>query len=217
MSLIRHDVEELTSRERAGRLALGFALIFLLLVLTATMAPLASASTGGPFTDAPIIDFTISWVLILQLVVNSLLPIVVGLVTNSSWAGAWKGALLALLSFVSSLAAEALNSAVTQTPWDLGQALLLGFAGFAVAVATYYGILKDAPITKAAQAVGERDAVAVTPSGDVQHRTLFAESGYGTDESTALVEHGDVELGYSDADERNYSGIDPDERNYPRA
>lgn len=213
MSLIRHDVEELTSRERAGRLILGFALIFLLLVLTATMAPLASASTGGPFTDAPIIDFTISWVLILQLVVNSLLPIVVGLVTNSSWAGPWKGALLALLSFVSSLAAEALNSAVTQTPWDLGQALLLGFAGFAVAVATYYGILKDAPITKAAQAVGDKRAATAL---DVQHRTLFAESGYGTDESTALVEHGDIEPGYSDADERNYSGIDPDERNHPR-
>lgn len=149
--------EPIATRDHVRYQRFGGALVLLavaaVLIVLTTGAALAPSAT----TDAPIIEFTLSWVLILQLVIGSLLPILVGLVTKASWSGGVKGVLLAALSFATSIASSLLNSAETGTPYDIGQGILLGFATFVTAVAVHYGILKGTGISAAVQASGVHD------------------------------------------------------------
>ncbi|PPF39990.1 hypothetical protein [Pseudoclavibacter sp. AY1H1] len=135
----------------------GGALVLLVVAAVLVVLTTGAALAPAAATDAPIIEFTLSWVLILQLVIGSLLPILVGLVTKASWSGGVKGVLLAALSFATSIASSLLNSAETGTPYDIGQGILLGFATFVTAVAVHYGILKGSGISAAAQASGVHD------------------------------------------------------------
>lgn len=78
---------------------------------------------------------------IVTVLVGTILPIIVGLVTKASWSGTLKAILLALFSALSGLGSSFLNIPAGQT-WNWQQAVLLAFTTWVIAVATYFGLWK---------------------------------------------------------------------------
>jgi hypothetical protein len=95
-------------------------------------------------------ETTINTVQVLSMVVGTLLPILVGLITKTVTHASTKALLLAFLSAVSGFVTEFVNSSNFQ--WD--QALLTWLMTFVVAVATHYGFWKPLGATDKAQSVG---------------------------------------------------------------
>lgn len=78
----------------------------------------------------------VSLVQVASLLVGTILPIVVALVTKRSWSPQTKALVLAALSALSGFLTEFINS--TNFVWQ--QALLTSIMTFVVAVATYFGL-----------------------------------------------------------------------------
>lgn len=96
------------------------------------------------------IAFTLDPALVIQLLVSTVLPLLVGLVTKTVTRPGVKAVLLALFALATSLLVE-LGAAVTAgTTYDLGQGLLLALPTFLIAVGLHYGLWK--PVGAAAKA-----------------------------------------------------------------
>lgn len=108
------------------------------------------------------IEFTIDWPLILGLVVSTVLPLLVGLVTKVVTHSGVKAVILAALSAVTGLGTEVLNAVTTGQPYDLGTGILLALGSFLVAVGMHYGIWKPTTVSvKAQEAFTKPDSSAV--------------------------------------------------------
>lgn len=105
------------------------------------------------------IEFNIDWIIVLQFVVASLLPLLVAIVTTKVTSPKAKAVLLAVLAFFTGLLTEIVAALVNGTVYDLGSGLFNALAIFIVSVATYFGIWsregKNAPsVTTQLAAVG---------------------------------------------------------------
>ena len=99
------------------------------------------------------ISFTLDPALIVGLLVSTVLPLLVGLVTTKVTHSGVKAVLLAALALVTSLLTElgvAMSNGVT---YDLGRGLLLAIPTFLIAVGMHYGIWKPVGASSAAQSV----------------------------------------------------------------
>jgi hypothetical protein len=97
------------------------------------------------------IQFTLTWIGILTLVVNDVLPIITGLATTRLTSPAKKAIVLALLSAITGFGAELLNALVNHTVYDAGAGLLTAFTAFIIAVALHFGFWKPVGAAAAAQ------------------------------------------------------------------
>lgn len=97
------------------------------------------------------ISFTLDPALVIGLLVSTVLPLLVGLVTTKVTHGGVKAVLLAGLALVTSLLTElgvAVSNGVT---YDIGQGLLLAIPTFLIAVGMHYGFWKPVGASAAAQ------------------------------------------------------------------
>lgn len=99
----------------------------------------------------PAIIFDVNWTLILGLVVSTILPLIVGLVTKVVTAPGTRAIILAALAAVTGLGTELLNALTTGTPYDLGTGLVLAVTSFLVAVGLHFGIWKPTGASESAQ------------------------------------------------------------------
>lgn len=97
------------------------------------------------------ITFNLEPALILQLLISTVLPLLVGLVTKTVTNSGAKALLLALLALVLSLLTELLAAVNAGTAYDLGQGLLLAIPTFLIAVGMHYGLWKPVGASTAAQ------------------------------------------------------------------
>jgi hypothetical protein len=112
------------------------------------------------------IDFEVNWALIIQTLIATVLPLIVGLVTTRVTRGIVKALLLAGLSIISSGLTQLLAAITAEETFDLGTWLVAAVGTFAVAVATHYGLWKPTGTTEKVQAVGAKRALTEPPSAD---------------------------------------------------
>lgn len=103
------------------------------------------------------IEFTIDPVLVVSVLVGTVLPLLVGLVTTRVTHSGVKAVLLAALSLATALGTELGAAWSRGDAYDLGQGLLLALPTFLVAVGLHYGIWKPTGVSAAAQSVGNKD------------------------------------------------------------
>ncbi|WP_127572806.1 hypothetical protein [Georgenia faecalis] len=106
------------------------------------------------------LSFSIDPVAIGQLVAVAVLPVLVGLVTTRVTAAATKAWLLAGLSLVSSLLAEAIRTWQEGGVYDVGAGLVLALPTFIGAVAMHYGLWKPTGVSTKAQDTGPKHLAA---------------------------------------------------------
>ncbi|WP_314097867.1 hypothetical protein [Microbacterium foliorum] len=124
-------------------------------------------------------NFTLDPALVIQLLVSTILPLLVGLVTKTITRPGVKAVLLALLSLVTSLLVE-LGAAVTAaTTYDVGRGLLLALPTFLIAVGLHYGLWKPVGAAEKLQEIGSPDATPDRPT-HVTQTNYFA-----TDQASA--------------------------------
>lgn len=106
------------------------------------------------------IEFNLPPALLIGLLVSTVLPILVGLVTTRVTSPGVKAVTLAGLAALLGLLTELLNSINTGTVYDLGTGLILALTSFLIAVAMHYGLWKPTTVSAKAQ------DVLVTAKGD---------------------------------------------------
>lgn len=97
------------------------------------------------------IEFNVDPQLIITLLVGTVLPLLVGLVTKVTTSGGVKAVLLAALSLASSLLTELGVAIANGVPYDLGAGLLVALPTFLVAVGLHFGLWKPVGAAEAAQ------------------------------------------------------------------
>lgn len=99
------------------------------------------------------ISFTLDPALVIGLLVSTVLPLLVGLVTTRVTSSGVKAILLAALALLTALLTE-LGVAVTNgDTYDIGQGLLLAIPTFLIAVGMHYGLWKPTTASAKAQSV----------------------------------------------------------------
>lgn len=119
------------------------------LVLTIAFSPAARAADGDP-----VVVVDVSWPLIIGLLVSTILPLIVGLVTKYETRSGVRAVLLAALAAVTGLLTELGNAIQTGTTYNLGTGLVLALTAFLVAVGIHFGLLKPTGASDAVIAVG---------------------------------------------------------------
>ena len=109
------------------------------------------AATNGD--QAVAIEFNLPPALIVGLIVSTILPILVGLVTTRVTNSSWKAVILAALAAVTGLLTELLASINAGTAYDLGNGLIFALTSFLVATAMHFGLWKPTTVSKKAQEV----------------------------------------------------------------
>ena len=99
--------------------------------------------------------FTVDPALVIQLLISTVLPLLVGLVTTRVTNSSAKAWLLAGLSLATSLLVELGDAWASGSTYDVGQGLLLALPTFLIAVGMHYGIYKPTGTSDALQRVGE--------------------------------------------------------------
>lgn len=100
------------------------------------------------------IEFNLTWPVVIGLLVSTILPLLVGLVTTRVTNPGTKAVLLAALSAVTGLLSELGNALNTGTVYDLGNGLVFALAAFLVASGIHFGLLKPTGVSEAVQKVG---------------------------------------------------------------
>ncbi|GMA31618.1 hypothetical protein [Litorihabitans aurantiacus] len=100
------------------------------------------------------LTFSIDPALVIALLVSTVLPVLVGLVTTRVTSGGRKATLLAGLALVTSLLTELGSAIAADQPYDVGLGLLLALPVFVVSVAMHYGLWKPVGASTAVQRVG---------------------------------------------------------------
>ena len=99
-------------------------------------------------------QFTLDLTQILTLVVGTVLPILVGLVTQKVTSSSVKALLLAGLSALTGLGSELLVAVQSGASYDFGTGIVSAIGVFIVAVALHYGLWKPTGVSEAVQDVG---------------------------------------------------------------
>lgn len=129
------------------------------------------------------LTFSADPALIVALLVSTILPVLVGLVTTRVTAGGVKAALLAALALVTSLLTELGRAIEAGVSYDVGQGLLLALPVFVVSVALHYGLWKPAGVSAAVQSVGRHaDTTRPTDGLATLDRVALAEIAAALDE-----------------------------------
>ena len=110
------------------------------------------------------IAFTLDPALVIQLLVSTVLPLLVGLVTKTVTSGGVKAVLLAGLALVTSLLTELGQAIANGVTYDLGQGLLLAIPTFLIAVGLHYGLWKPTGVTEKAQTLFDSNTITVHES-----------------------------------------------------
>lgn len=97
------------------------------------------------------IRFTLDVALVIQLLVSTVLPLLVGLVTTRVTSSNVKALLLALFALITSLLTELGESLAAGTTYDFGVGLLLALPTFLIAVGMHFGIWKPVGASARAQ------------------------------------------------------------------
>jgi hypothetical protein len=100
------------------------------------------------------IVFDLNPALVIGLVLFTLLPLLVGLVTKVVTHPGFKAILLALFSAVAGILVELLAAVTEGAPDDLGRGLVLALTAFLIAVGMHYGIWRPTGASAALQHVG---------------------------------------------------------------
>lgn len=100
------------------------------------------------------LTFSLSWPLIIGLLVSTILPLLVGLVTTRVTHSGAKAALLAGLAAATGFLSELGNALTSQSPYDVGTGLVFALTSFLVAVGLHYGIYKPTGASARVQATG---------------------------------------------------------------
>lgn len=99
------------------------------------------------------IVFNLPPALIIGLLVSTVLPILVGLVTTKVTSSGVKAVILAVLASVTGLLTELLAAINAGVAYDLGNGLVLAVTSFLIAVALHFGLWKPTTLTDKAQSV----------------------------------------------------------------
>lgn len=99
------------------------------------------------------IVFALPPALVIGLLVSTVLPLLVGLVTSRDMKPGLKAILLAALAAVTGLLTELLNAVNAGVAYDLGTGLVLALGAFLIAVGIHYGLWKPTKATAAVQDV----------------------------------------------------------------
>lgn len=128
------------------------ALLVLMLaaVLTVVFSPTVALAADGE----PAIVVDVSWPLVIGLLVSTILPLIVGLVTKYQTRPGVRAVLLAGLAALTGLLTELGNALTSGTTYNLGTGLLLALTAFLVAVGFHFGLLKPTGAADAAISVG---------------------------------------------------------------
>ena len=102
------------------------------------------------------ITFDVSWPLVIGLLVSTILPLVVGLVTTRVTHSGVKATVLAALSAVTGLLTELGNALTAGTEYNLGTGLVFALGAFLVATGLHYGLLKPTGASGVVQSVGSK-------------------------------------------------------------
>lgn len=95
--------------------------------------------------------FTLDPALIIQLLISTVLPLLVGLVTRVTTSGAVKAVALAALALATSLLTELGQAIAAGVAYDIGRGLLLALPTFLIAVGMHFGLWKATGAAAAAQ------------------------------------------------------------------
>lgn len=95
---------------------------------------------------------------ILSLFIGTILPIVVGLVTKSSWGGGARAVLLALLSVVNGFGISLLDHLNSGVVFDWKGAALTALGAWIVAVGTHFGLWSPTGVADAAKRALVKDS-----------------------------------------------------------
>lgn len=109
------------------------------------------------------ISFNLPPALVIGLIISTVLPLLVGLVTTRVTRPGLKAVLLAALAAITGLITELGAAVNAHTTFDAGTALLLALGAFIVAVGLHYGLWKPTGATAAAQ------SALLTPKDDPAH------------------------------------------------
>ena len=110
------------------------------------------------------ISFTLDPALIIQLLVSTVLPLLVGLVTKTVTRPGVRAVLLATFALATSLLVELGNAIAAGTVYDIGQGLLLAIPTFLIAVGMHYGIWKPTGTAVKAQELFTANTITVHES-----------------------------------------------------
>ncbi len=99
------------------------------------------------------IAFSLDPALIIGLLVSTVLPLLVGLVTTRVTSGGIKAVLLAGLALVTSLLTELGVAVSNGETYDLGRGLLIAIPTFLIAVGMHFGLWKPVGAAAGAQSV----------------------------------------------------------------
>lgn len=86
------------------------------------------------------IEFNIDWILVLQFVIATVLPLLVGIVTTKVTSPARKAILLAVLAFFAGILTEIVDALVRDAVYDVGAGLLRFGSILVVAIAMHFGV-----------------------------------------------------------------------------
>jgi hypothetical protein len=100
------------------------------------------------------IEFDIPLPLVIGLLISTVLPLLVGLVTTRVTSSGAKAALLAGLAAINGLAVEFAASLNAGEPYNIGTGLLIALGSFLVAVGLHFGIYKPTGASAAVQETG---------------------------------------------------------------
>lgn len=104
------------------------------------------------------IEFDVSFVQVLALLVGTVSPLLVGLVTTRVVSAGRKAVLLLALTSVTGLGAELLDALRADESYDLGAGLMLALTAFLAGVGMHFGIWKPVGASQKAQDVGVKPA-----------------------------------------------------------
>jgi hypothetical protein len=107
------------------------------------------------------LTFTLDAALVIQVLVSTVLPLLVGLVTKTVTSGGVKALLLAALALLTSMLTELGTALAAGTTYDVGVGLLLAVPTFLVAVGMHFGIWKPIGAATKAQELFDRNTVVV--------------------------------------------------------
>lgn len=100
------------------------------------------------------ITFDLPPALIIGLLVSTVLPLLVGLVTKTVTSSSLKAVILAILAATTGLLTELLASIQAGTAYDLGTGIVVALTSFLVAVGLHFGLWRPVGASAAVQAVG---------------------------------------------------------------
>lgn len=129
------------------------ALAALALALTFSVA-LGAPASAETIAAATAVAFTLPPQLLIGLLVSTVLPLLVGLVTKTVTDPGIKAILLAVLAAATGLLSELGAAWASGSVYDLGTGLLAALGAFLVAVGLHYGIYKPTGASAALQRIG---------------------------------------------------------------